>query len=164
MWSFLFESLEIPKLLIWIILSTRKYSIVFISSSSNLLSLTCSFQSSKLNVLVWVTLVFWMGFKNCFFFLVFFSWESFFSRCGQWLNTRFSLAQSKWRRTFLLFQHLQSLREPPVPFFCCEVVNKNRENSRLCLRSFAQKISIIVTVCVFYWKYNHNTSFYRNFY
>ena len=61
------------------------------------------------------------------FFLYFSLRNLFFSRCYQWLNTRFSLVQSKWRRTFLLFQHLQSLREPPVSFLCWEVAPWEQE-------------------------------------
>ena len=120
-WSFLFESLEIPNLLIWILSSTRKDSKVFINSIWKLVSLTCSFRSAKLDVLVCVTLFFCMGLRKCFFFQLYISLRNhFFSPCGQKLQPWFSLAQSKWRRIFLLFQHLQSLREPPVSFFCCE--------------------------------------------
>ena len=67
-WSFSFESLEVPNLLIWIFSSTRKDSKVFINSISKLVSLTCSFWSAKLDVLVCVTLLFCMGLRKCFFF------------------------------------------------------------------------------------------------
>ena len=97
--------------------STRKISEVFISSSLKLVSLTPSLRSEKLDLLVCVTLVFCMRLQKCSFLYFFLG---IFLRCVQWLKTRFSLAKSEWRRTFLLFQHLLSLKEPPFPFFCWE--------------------------------------------
>ena len=139
MWSFLFESLEIPKLVIWILFSFRKNSKIFSNSSSKLIFLTCSFRSSKLNVLVCVTLVFGMGFKivffSCFFLLgIFF----FRDEVNGWIP------DSNWRRAseegLSSFLNISSLWENHRSPFCAEKLrlgNKNWECSRLCWQSFA---------------------------
>ena len=49
------------------LLSPRKNSEVFISSSSKLVFLTCPFRSAKLDFLVCVTLVFWLDLQKSFF-------------------------------------------------------------------------------------------------
>ena len=139
MWSFLFESLEIPKLLIWILLSTRKYSEVFVSSCSKLIFLTCSFRSSKLDVLVCVTLVFGMGFKIVFF-SCFFLLGIFFFRgvVNGWIP------DSHWRRvseeelsSFFNISRLWENHRSPFSAENLRFGNKNWECSRLCWQSFA---------------------------
>ena len=60
------------------------------------------------------------------FFLHFF-FENLFSRCVQWLETRFSLGRSESRRSFLLFQHLQSLRDPAVSLSSREFAHLEQE-------------------------------------
>ena len=112
-------------------------------------------------------LIFLHGPPKVFFYRIFLLGIFFFSICVQWLKTRFLLARSKWSRTFPLLQHLQSLREPALIFFCWEVAPWEQE-----LRMFSTMLTEFCLkildyrncVCVFYWKYNHNTSFYHNFY
>ena len=161
----MFESLEIPKLLIWILLSTREESKVFISSSSKLVSLTCSFRSAKLDVMVFVTLVFFMGFKKCFFFL-WISLRNLFFRgvVNGWIP------DSHWRR----------VSEEELSSFSTSPVSERTTGLLFLLRSCALgtrienvldyvvrvllKMFRFVTLCVFYWKNINITLFYHIFY
>ena len=115
MWSFLFENLEIPKLLTWILSSTGKDSKVFISSSSKLVSLTCSVRSAKLDVLVCIYLVICMGLQKCLFFLVFLSEESLFRDAfnGWKPNSHWRRAsQAELSSSFNLFSVWENHRSP----------------------------------------------------
>ena len=129
--AFFFESISITELLVWIILSSRKFFFLFISSSSKLVSLTCSIRPAKLDVLVCVILVFCMGLQ---IFLLGF----FFAMCSTAENPILS-GEGKSSRTFVLFQHLQCLREQPVPFSAenLRLGKKIWECFRLWLHSFA---------------------------
>ena len=126
-WSFSFESLEIPNLLIWILSSTRKDSKVFINSISKLVSLTCSFWSAKLDVLVCVTLLFCMGLRKCFFFNCIFLLGIFFFRHV----VKSCNPDSHWRRAneeeFSSFFNISSLWENHrFPFSAVSLTLRNK--------------------------------------
>ena len=122
-WSFLSESLENPKLLIWMLSSFRRGSKVFISSSSKLVSSNCPFWSAKLDVLICIFLVICMGLQKCLFFLLFSLTYKFYAMCSMAENPVL-IGEKQVKKNFLPFSTSPVSERTTGPLFllrCCTV-------------------------------------------
>ena len=117
------ESLENPKLLIWILSSFRRGSKVFISSSSKLVSSNCPFWSAKLDVLICIFLVICMGLQKCLFVLLFSLTYLFSAMCSMAENPVL-IGEKQVKKNFLPFSTSPVSERTTGPLFllrCCTV-------------------------------------------
>ena len=96
--------------------STRKMSEVFISSSLKLVSLTPSFRSEKLYLLVCVTLVYFMGLQKSFFSCFFSLRNLFFAMCST-VENPILIGKEQVKKIHFLFSTSPVSERTTVPLF-----------------------------------------------
>ena len=96
--------------------STRKMSEVFISSSLKLVSLTHSFRSEKLYLLVCVTLVYFMGLQKSFFSCFFSLRNLFFAMCST-VENPILIGEEQVKKNFPPFSTSPASGRTTVPLF-----------------------------------------------